>query len=153
MSDKERRRRKMARTVMFAAWKTFRRCLLSFGTCLRVSWKTVRCRLQVYHSKARGTSFGNRQEILHRLSRYDTRDIRLSFQREPENAMDPNAILIVATVRGRGSAPIGYIAQEMAAWLAPLMDEGHEVLVMLGGVTGTGRDGGHLGLNFEYIIL
>lgn len=153
MTAKENQRRKIARAVMFEAWRTYRRCLLSFGTCLRICWRTVRCQLTIYHSKVRGTTFGKRQEVIRRLSAYATSDIRLSLQRDQENTYHPNAIRVVATVRNKGSMLIGYIGRELADSLAPILDDGGVVVAMLNSITGLDRMEGYLGLNYDFVIL
>lgn len=153
MSLREVQRRKIARQVMKSSWALFRRCLLSFGTCLRICWKTVRFLTPVHHSKARGTSFGNRQQVLRRLLSYDASDITLSFMREPDNIYDTNAVKILASVKYRGSAVVGYLSSDLAAKLAPLLDSGFTIVAILEKVTGKDNVDCCLGLNFRYIIL
>lgn len=153
MSEKEFKRRKIARAVMHNAWTMFKGCMLSWRTCLRVCWRTVRFIAPLRFSKLRGVTFGNFQEILRRLSGYRASDIRLTFQREPDNPYDPNAILVVATVRNKGMAGVGYLSREISSWLAPQLDSGREVVVMLDCITGVKREGGFLGMNLEYVLL
>jgi hypothetical protein len=57
-----------------------------------------------------GVSFGNRQEALHRLNRYDPKDIHMVLVPEPENPHDPNAIAVkVGVQNGKGLFTIGYV--------------------------------------------
>ncbi|MGB4590239.1 MAG: HIRAN domain-containing protein [Clostridiaceae bacterium] len=153
MSEKEYIRRKIAKEVMRKAWFTFKNCMLSWRTCLIIRWRTVRFLTPIRHTKIRGTTFNNRQEILRRLSQYPVRDIRLSFLREPDNAHDTNAIVVMATVRNKGSAGVGYLSREISSWLAPIIDSGGEIVVMLSDITGVNREGSFLGMNLEYIML
>ena len=152
MSSKEFRRRKIARQVMKSTWSMFRRCLLSFSTCLRICWKIVRFLTPVHHTKARGTSFGNRQKVLSRLSLYNASDIVLSFLREPSNAYDSNAVAILASVQGKGSVIAGYLSRELAAEIAPFLDSGGSAVVLFNTITGFELNGNYLGLNFSFIL-
>ena len=153
MSDKEAKRRKIIKQVMRKAWVTFRRCMLTWSTCLRIAWKTVRCLLTVYHSKVKGTTFNNRQRLLRRLSLYPINKITLRIERELGNLFDPNAIRIIAKVKGKGEADIGYISKELALDLAPIIDLGNTILIMIDSITGSNRSGGFLGVNFNYIVI
>lgn len=153
MSEKEFKRRKIAKAVLCKAWRTFKSCMLSWRTCLRICWRTVRFMLPIRHSKARGTTFGNRQDVLRRLNRYSPSDIGLYFEREPNNEFDTNAIKIVAVVRNHGSAIVGYVSKDLASGLAPMLDEGHEAAIFLNGITGSDVGGFKFGLNFDFVIL
>ena len=153
MSEKEFKRRKIAKAVMYRAWAMLKRCMLSWRTCLRVCWRIVRYIAPIRFSKLRGVTFGNRQEILQRLSCYRSSDIKLTLQREPDNPHDLNAILVIATVRNKGMAVVGYLSREISCWLAPLLDSGREVVVMIDCITGVNREDGLLGMNLEYVLL
>jgi hypothetical protein len=153
MSEKEIRRRKIARAVMKNAWSTFKRCMLSWSTCLKVCWRTVRFLAPIHHSKARGTTFYNRQEALRRLSLYPVRDIKLALQRDLRNQFDTNAIAIIAEVKNKGEAVVGYVSKELAVELAPIIESGHKIITILDCITGIDRREGFLGLNFSYIII
>lgn len=109
--------------------------------------------LPIWHSKARGTTFGNRQDVLRRLTRYSPSDIGLYFEREPNNEFDANAIKIIAIVRNHGFALVGYVSKELASGLAPMLDEGHEAAVFFNGITGSDEGGYNFGLNFDFVIL
>jgi hypothetical protein len=153
MSMIEAKRRKVAREVMRKAWKTYRRCLLSWATCLKICWSTVRFLSSVNYSKVVGVSFENRQQIIKRLSLYPISDIYLRLEREANNPYDPNAILVIAKVKYKGEAPIGYISKELALILAPLIDSGHITLTVLECITGLNRSGCSLGVNFSYLVI
>jgi len=50
----------------------------------------------------------------------------LQLEREPENEYDPNAIKVLYTSLSGMSEHIGYVEREIASFVAPWMDEGHE---------------------------
>ncbi len=70
------------------------------------AWITVK--LHAIQTKAAGVTHGNRQKLLERLKRYSLDDITVTLRREQYNAHDPNAVQIVAAVRNKGAAVIGY---------------------------------------------
>lgn len=86
------------------------------------AWITVKLRRLII--RAVGVTHGNRQKLLEHLTRYNAADIALTLQRERGNAYDKNAIQIVAAVRNKGAAVIGYINRELAKAITPLMDKG-----------------------------
>lgn len=75
------------------------------------AWVTVK--LHRIETKTAGVTHGNRQKLLARLSR--------TLNRESGNAYDSNAVQIVAAVRGKGSAVMGYLNRQLAAAIAPLV--------------------------------
>lgn len=56
-------------------------------------------------------------------------DAPLILQREPDNQFDPNAIQVIEP---ESEMHLGYVAKEVAAELAPLMDEGEDFLCTVG---------------------
>ena len=54
---------------------------------------------------------------------------------EPDNAYDHNAVAVIASVKGKGSFRIGYLARELAANISELLRAGVAVLTS-GCVTG-----------------
>ena len=76
------------------------------------AWATVK--LRNIQTKAAGVTFDNRQMLLYRLSRYSSEDITLTLNRETENQYDKNAVQIIASVKGKGSAVMGYINKTLA---------------------------------------
>lgn len=110
------------------------------------SWITVKLRRM--EVKAAGVTHGNRQTLLERLTRYSADDITVTLRREQNNAHDRNAIQIVAAVRNKGSAVIGYINRELAAALAPLLDKGAEIASRFKAIGGGGC-GYYYGLELE----
>ena len=113
------------------------------------AWITVK--LRAIQTKAAGVTHGNRQKLIERLTRYKSEDITVTLQREKDNAHDSNAVQIVAAVRDKGSAVIGYINREWAAALAPLMDKGAQIVSRFKEITGGGC-GYNYGLNVELAV-
>lgn len=109
------------------------------------AWITVK--LRTITTKTAGVTYGRRQGLLDRLNRYSPDDIMITLQRENGNAYDPNAVQIVAAVRGKGSAVMGYIGRELAKVIAPLLDKGKAVKADFAGITGGHEYGLNYGLN------
>jgi hypothetical protein len=64
----------------------------------------------------KGVSFGNRQEALKRLARYEPAQRRAFLMPEPENKADPAAVAVMVGVQnGRGLYRLGYVPANMAA--------------------------------------
>ncbi|WHH57193.1 HIRAN domain-containing protein [Petroclostridium sp. X23] len=155
MSDKEIKRRKIARAVFVEAWYLKKQTVIfiyGIGTALKIAWNTVRSYMRYHYSKVRGTTFGNRQTLLKRLSMYDAKDIILSFVREPNNPADASAVQVWASVQNRGKVCIGYLSKQLAAELAPLLDAGKMAVVKFDCITGIGRNS-YLGCNFRFLII
>ena len=110
------------------------------------AWITVK--LRTITTKTAGVTYGRRQGLLDRLNRYSPDAITITLQRENGNAYDPNAVQIVATVRGKGSAVMGYIGRELAKVIAPLLDKGKAVKAAFAGITG----GHEYGLNYGLTV-
>jgi hypothetical protein len=69
----------------------------------------------------RGVSFGNRQEALRRLARYNPADLRALLVPEPSNPADPAAVAVMAGVQGgRGLYRLGYVPRTLAPVAAVL---------------------------------
>ena len=109
------------------------------------AWITAK--LRTIRTKAAGVTFNNRQMLLYRLTKYSSEDITLTLQRETGNTYDRNAVQIIAAVRNKGAAAIGYINRELAAAIAPLLDKGKAVKAALEGITGGNERGLSYGLN------
>ena len=61
----------------------------------------------------RGVTFGNRQEAIRRLARYEPAALRVWITPEPENEYDRNAQAVWVMVNGgRGAYRLGYIPRE-----------------------------------------
>ena len=98
------------------------------------AWRTVKQR--VIHTKTAGVTHGNRQVLLYRLARYSAEEISITLNREPENAADNNAVQVIAAVKGKGSAVMGYLNRQLAAAIAPLLDKGKQVRAAFEEITG-----------------
>ena len=98
------------------------------------AWITVK--LHRIDTKTAGVTHGNRQQLLARLSRYSPEEITIKLNREPENVADKNAVQVIAAVKGKGAAVIGYLNRQLAAAIAPLMDKGKAVASSFLAVTG-----------------
>jgi hypothetical protein len=81
--------------------------------------------------KVAGVSFGKRPAALERLTHYGPEEIRLTLIRE-ENPYDGNAVMVIASVEGKGSYCIGYIPRSLTSFINPLADAakvcGHQIV-------------------------
>ena len=98
------------------------------------AWVTVK--LRRVETKTAGVTQERRQQLLARLRRYDREDVTITLERETGNLYDSNAVKIIAAVRGKGSAVMGYINRTLAQAIAPLLDKGKAVKAAIMGVTG-----------------
>lgn len=114
------------------------------------AWITVKMRQ--FYIKAVGVTHGNRQTLLDHLTRYKPEDITVTLQREKDNAYDSNAIQIIAAVRNKGAAVIGYINRELAADIAPLMDKSAAIASSFKAITGGGAPYINYGLNLVLTV-
>ena len=114
------------------------------------AWITVK--LHRIDTKTAGVTHGNRQKLLARLSRYSPDEITIKLNREPENAADKNAVQVIAAVKGKGSAIMGYLNRQLAAAIAPLLDKGKEVFSTFLAVTGGAEYYLNYGLNISIAV-
>lgn len=89
---------------------------------MSTAWKLIR--LQSVSTRVTGTSFDGRQNVLELLAKYHPELISVKLVREPENIHDRNAVAVVAEVRGKVKAMLGYLPQAVAAVVAAMMDKG-----------------------------
>jgi hypothetical protein len=69
----------------------------------------------------RGVSFGNKQEALRRLARYNSAQVRAILVPEPENPVDPVAVAVMVGVQGgKGLYRLGYVPRNLAPAAAAL---------------------------------
>ena len=113
------------------------------------AWRTVKQR--VIRTKTAGVTHGNRQALLNRLARYSAEQISVTLRRESENAADKNAVQVIAAVKGKGSAFMGYLNRQLAAAIAPLLDKGKSVASAFGAITG-GAEYLNYGLNISIAV-
>lgn len=123
---------------------------MSRSSAMVRAWITVK--LRSIRTKAAGVMWGNRQMLLSRLAKYSADEITIELHRECENRYDSNAIKVVAAVKGKGKAALGYINRTLAAALAPLLDKGKEIRCSFGAVTGGNEYFLHYGLNLAVSI-
>lgn len=102
--------------------------------------------------KTVGVTFGIRQQLLHRLAKYQPQDVTVLLRRERENTADSNAVQVIAAVKGKGKAVIGYLNREIAACIAALMDGGKTVYSRFGGITGGEECRLTYGLNLDIAL-
>lgn len=114
------------------------------------AWITVK--LHRIDTKTAGVTHGNRQQLLARLSRYSPEEITIKLQREQDNAADKNAVQVVAAVKGKGSAVMGYLNRRLAAAIAPLLDKGKEIASTFLAVTGGADYYLNYGLNISIAV-
>lgn len=114
------------------------------------AWITVK--LRAIQTKTAGVTYGNRQKLLERLARYSPEDITVTLRREQDNAHDRNAVQVIAAVKGKGSAVLGYLNKQLAAAVAPLMDKGSEIVSRFQAVTGGEERYLNYGLNIEIAV-
>lgn len=114
------------------------------------AWITVK--LHRIDTKTAGVTHGNRQQLLARLSRYSPDEITIKLQREQDNAADKNAVQVVAAVKGKGSAVMGYLNRQLAAAIAPLLDKGKEIASTFLAVTGGADYYLNYGLNISIAV-
>ena len=105
---------------------------------MRRAWELAK--LPEIDVKVKGTAATpRRQEALEHLTQYSTEQVTFRVMREPSNPADSNAdsnaVGVVATVKEKGSFLIGYLARELAADIARLLDAGL-ALISSGTVTG-----------------
>ncbi len=146
MSKKEVSRRETCRRVMNYAHMLFRKSggWTDFKACLKLAWKMIKDAMRcLIRSTVKGVTFENsnkvnRQMVIQRLASYDPDDVSLFFKRESENLYDENAVCVMASVRSKGVAQLGYLGKEEARIVGPILDKGHHALVFLEKIIGGG---------------
>lgn len=106
----------------------------SRSEAMREAWRLAK--LGEISVKVKGTAANSRrQEALEHLTRYSPDLVTFRIAGHHTNAYDPHAVAVVATVKGKGSFLIGYLARELAAHVSRLLDAGVRCLTT-GAVTG-----------------
>lgn len=123
---------------------------LSRSAAMVQAWITVK--LRRIETKTAGVTHGNRQKLLSRLARYSPEDITISLRHEKNNPADENAVQVVAAVRGKGSAVMGYLNRKLAAVVAPLLDKGKRVVSAFKAITGGEEYFLNYGLNISIAV-
>lgn len=153
MSKKEIKRRLVLSNVMRKAWSIYRSSKenINFGYCLKVAWSIAKGIIYRCYSKVRGVTFGSRQLLIKRLLKYPKEMICLSLSPEPTNPFDSEAIKVIASVKGRCSATIGYVSKELNYMFNKRIKEGKRILLELEYITGTKEI--IFGMNYSYLII
>lgn len=123
---------------------------MSRSAAMVQAWITVK--LRRIETKTAGVTHGNRQKLLARLTRYAPEEITIQLQREKNNPADENAVQVVAAVRGKGSAVMGYLNRQLAAAIAPLLDKGKRVVSAFKAITGGEEYFLNYGLNISIAV-
>lgn len=76
------------------------------------AWITVK--LHTIETKTTGVTKERRQTLLERLRRYAPDEIIIKLNRESNNPFDSNAVQIIAAVKGKGSAVMGYLNKSLS---------------------------------------
>lgn len=92
---------------------------------METAWKLIRYR--ALRTRINGTTFDNRQNVLQLLCKYNPADITVKLMRDYLNAFDRNAVAVVASVKDKVRAVIGYLPKAVASTTAVLMDKGFKV--------------------------
>lgn len=124
----------MNRAIIFRNANKLYKQGYSRSEAMRKAWALAK--LPEISTKVKGTAAnGKRQEALEHLTRYNSADISFRVAAEPTNPADVNAVGVIATVKGKGSFLIGYLARELAANISKLLRAGLAILSS-GAVTG-----------------
>lgn len=151
MSERERQRRIKLKYVCRQAAIYLMRTEANRSMAMLVSGYKLKSIIRKKYSKIFGTTYHNRQRLLRKLSSYNEKDIKLYLNRDYGNEYDEFAIEIWASVRGKGSACLGYVGKHLSESMANVLDSGNTVLVLLEDITGLQKQ--YLGLNYSYIFL
>lgn len=87
-------------------------------------------------TKVSGVTYNNRQRLIERLSSYRPELVSITLRQDKANHYDNQAVAVVASVKGKGSATIGYIPATTARTLSRLMDRGLDLKASLDRVVG-----------------
>lgn len=137
--------------AMVQAWSVWRNMeIFTYSTSDILRQTGVK--LHRIDTKTAGVTHGNRQKLLARLSRYSPEDITIKLQHEQDNAADKNAVQVIAAVRGKGYAIMGYLNRQLAAAIAPLLDKGKAVASSFRAITGGAEYYLNYGLNISIAV-
>ena len=137
--------------AMVQAWSVWRNMeIFTYSTSDILRQTGVK--LHRIDTKTAGVTHGNRQKLLARLSRYSPEDITIKLQHEQDNAADKNAVQVIAAVREKGSAIMGYLNRQLAAAIAPLLDKGKAVASSFRAITGGAEYYLNYGLNISIAV-
>ena len=130
----EKGSRFMNRSIIFSNANKLVKQGYSRSEALREAWRLAK--LPEISVKVKGTAATEqRQEALAHLTQYSPELVSFRVAGEPANRYDPNAVAVIASVKGKGSFLIGYLARELAANISTLLRAGL-ALLSSGAVTG-----------------
>ena len=130
----EKGSRFMNRSIIFRNANKLVKQGYSRSEALREAWRLAK--LPEISVKVKGTAATEqRQEALAHLTQYSPELVSFRVAGEPANRYDPNAVAVIASVKGKGSFLIGYLARELAANISTLLRAGL-ALLSSGTVTG-----------------
>ena len=125
--------RVMNRSIIFRNANKLFKAGYSRSEAMRKAWALARVEINV---KVKGTAANStRQEALEHLTRYNPELVTFRVAAEPTNPADSNAVGVIATVKGKGSFLIGYLARELASNISRLLRAGL-ALLSSGTITG-----------------
>ena len=87
-------------------------------------------------TKVAGVTFENRQQLIRRLDTYGPGRVSITLRQDKRNTYDSSAVEVLASVKDKGSAVIGYIPSITARTLGYLMGRGIAFNVTLKGIVG-----------------
>lgn len=99
---------------------------LDKSMALAKAWRLIKT--HAVSTRVVGTSFDNRQNVLAFLKSYQSEQVSVRLMRDSSNAFDKNAVAVVAVVKDKVSAVIGYLPKAVANVVAVLMDKGLNIL-------------------------
>ena len=124
----------MNRSIIFSNANKLVKQGYSRSEALREAWRLAK--LPEICVKVKGTAATEqRQEALAHLTQYSPELVSFRVAAEPTNPADSNAVGVIATVKGKGSFLIGYLARELASNISKLLRAGL-ALLSSGAVTG-----------------
>ena len=124
----------MNRSILFRNANKLVKAGYTRSEAMREAWRLAK--LPEISVKVKGTAATTkRQEALEHLTKYSPDLVTFRVAAEPTNPADSNAVGVIATVKGKGSFLIGYLARELAANISTLLRAGL-ALLSSGAVTG-----------------
>ncbi|MBE6011320.1 MAG: hypothetical protein E7234_02035 [Lachnospiraceae bacterium] len=104
------------------------------------AWQIVKGKL--FLTKVSGVTFGNRQYVLSRLSKYHPAEVEAVLRPDQDNIHDRTAIAVDVSVNGSAYANIGYLPKDIAEAVYKLILKGNTLKAFFKGITGgyTGKE-------------
>lgn len=101
----------------------------SLSDAFKKAWSRVKLSMTI---RAAGTTFGNRQERLQFLKQFQSEDLTVTLEREPNNQYDKNAIQIVVHILSLAKKTVvGFVPKGLTKELAKVLDMGIPVKASL----------------------